>query len=198
MALPSARETGQNGAMSGITIRPARPGDARGIARLDIETWRATYAGVLSTAYLVGLSERHREAGWRAVILREPRDVRVAVGSNGAILGFGSCGPNRADRSFNGEVFTLYVAPDWQNQGIGRRLLIALFRRLVASGRRSAILWVLRDNPSRFFYERLGAQQVSRKPIAVGGTTIEAIAYGWHDLPGFLAEVSSEDREPEP
>jgi hypothetical protein len=75
--------------------------------------------------------------------------------------------------------------------------LIALFRRLVAAGRRSAILWVLRENPSRFFYERLGAHQVNRKPIAVGGTAIEAIAYGWRDLPGFLAEVSSEDRESE-
>jgi ribosomal protein S18 acetylase RimI-like enzyme len=95
-------------------------------------------------------------------------------------------------------VFTLYVAPDWQNQGIGRRLLIALFRRLVAAGRRSAILWVLRDNPSRFFYERLGAHQVRRKALAIDGTAIEAIAYGWEDLPGFLAEVSSEDREPEP
>jgi len=183
--------------MSEITIRLARPGDARGIARLDVETWRATYAGVLSTAYLVGLSERRREAGWRGVILREPRDVRVATDATGAILGFGSCGPNRVDRSFSGEVFTLYVAPDWQNRGIGRRLLIALFRRLVAAGRRSAIVWVLRDNPSRFFYERLGARQVSRKRLAVGGAAVEAIAYGWEDLPGFLAEVSSEDREPE-
>jgi len=184
--------------MSEIMVRPARPGDARGIARLDVETWRAAYAGVLSVDYLVGLSERRREAGWRSVILREPRDVRVAVDAAGAIVGFGSCGPNRGDRSFTGEVFTLYVGPDWQNQGIGRRLLIALFRRLVAAGRQSAILWVLRDNPSRFFYERLGGHQIRRKPLAVGGAAIEAIAYGWPDLPGFLAEVSSEDREPEP
>jgi ribosomal protein S18 acetylase RimI-like enzyme len=184
--------------MSEIIIRPARPGDARGIAGLDIETWRATYAGVLSASYLVGLSERRREAGWRSVILREPRDVRVAADSIGTILGFGSCGPNRGDRFFVGEVFTLYVAPDWQNQGIGRRLLIALFRRLVAAGRRSAILWVLCDNPARFFYERLGGHQVSRKRLAVGGTAIEATAYGWRDLPGFLAAVSNEDREPEP
>jgi ribosomal protein S18 acetylase RimI-like enzyme len=184
--------------MSEITVRPARPGDAHGIARLDVETWRTTYAGVLSTTYLVGLSERRREAGWRGVIQREPRDVRVAVDLTDAILGFGTCGPNRGDPVYTGEVFTLYVAPDWQNQGIGRRLLIALFRRLVGTGRRSAILWVLRDNPSRFFYERLGARQVSRKPIAVGGIAIEAIAYGWPDLPGFLADVSSEDREPKP
>jgi len=193
-----ASETGQNVQMGEITIRPARPGDARGIARLDVETWRATYAGILSATYLVGLSERRREAGWRGVILREPRDVRVATDSIGAMVGFGSCGPNRSDRSFAGEVFTLYVAPDWQNQGIGRRLLITLFRRLVATGRRSAILWVLRDNPSRFFYERLGGQQVSRKALAVGGTAIGATAYGWRDLPGYLAAVSSEDREPEP
>jgi ribosomal protein S18 acetylase RimI-like enzyme len=183
--------------MGEIIIRPARPGDARGIARLDVEIWRTTYAGVLSSSYLVGLSERRREAGWRSVILREPRDVRVAVDSIGVILGFGSCGPNRGDRLFTGEVFTLYVAPDWQNQGIGRRLLIALFRRLVVAGRHSAILWVLRDNPARFFYERLGAQQVARKSLAVGGAAIEATAYGWRDLPGFLAAVSSEDHEPE-
>jgi len=184
--------------MGEITIRAARPADARAIARLDVETWRTTYAGMLSTAYLVGLSERRRELGWRGVILREPRDVRVAVDPDGAICGFGSCGPNRGDRFFTGEVFTLYVAADWQNQGIGRRLLIALLRRLVAAGRRSAIVWVLRDNPSRFFYERLSAQQVSRKTLPVGGAAVEAVGYGWHDLPAFLTTVSSEDREPEP
>jgi ribosomal protein S18 acetylase RimI-like enzyme len=184
--------------MDEITIRPSRPGDAHGIARLDIETWRTTYAGVLSTSYLVGLSARRRENGWRMVILREARDVRVAVDAAGEILGFGSCGPSRSERHFPGEVFTLYVMPDRQNQGIGRRLLIALFRRLVGSGLDAAIVWVLRDNPSRFFYERLGGHQVSRKAIAVGGTTIEAFAYGWRDLPGFLAAVSSDDREQEP
>ncbi len=182
--------------MDEITIRPARPEDAGSIARLDVETWRATYAGVLSTSYLVGLSARRREAGWRMVILREPRDVRVAVDRAGTVLGFGSCGPSRSERHFPGEVFTLYVAPDWQNRGIGRRLLIALFRRLVASGLDAAIVWVLRDNPSRFFYERLGGRQVSSKEIAIGGSRIEALAYGWRDLPGFLAAVSSEDREP--
>jgi ribosomal protein S18 acetylase RimI-like enzyme len=184
--------------MDGIMIRPAQPDDARGIARIDVETWRSTYAGVLSSAYLVGLSEQRREAGWRSVILHEPRDVRIAVDADNDILGFGSCGTNRGDRLFAGEVFTLYVAPDWQNRGIGRRLLIALFRRLVASGRNSAIIWVLRDNPSRFFYQRMGGLQVRHKALAIGGLAIGAVAYGWRDLPGFLATVTSEGHEPKP
>ena len=111
--------------MDEITIRSGRPGDARGIARLDVETWRATYAGILAAPFLVGLSTQRRELGWATVIEREPHDVRVAVNQDGHILGFGSCGRCRGEREFAGEVFTLYVAPDWQNQGIGRRLLLA-------------------------------------------------------------------------
>ncbi|HEV8680670.1 MAG TPA: GNAT family N-acetyltransferase, partial [Stellaceae bacterium] len=61
--------------MDEITIRTARPGDARRIARLDVETWRATYAGILATPFLVGLSATRRELGWATVIEREPRDV---------------------------------------------------------------------------------------------------------------------------
>jgi GNAT superfamily N-acetyltransferase len=183
--------------MDEITIHAARPADARAIARLDIETWRTTYAGILSANYLVGLSRQRREFGWRMAILRDPRDIRVAVDTAGIIQGFGSCGPSRSDRRFPGEVFTLYVAPDWQNKGIGRRLLVALFRRLVASGLDAAIVWVLRDNPARFFYERLGGRIVSHKPIPVGGAVVEALAYGWPDLPAYLAAVSSEDHGPE-
>ena len=182
--------------MDAITIRPARPADAGAIARLDVDTWRTTYAGVLSTDYLVGLSPRRREIGWRMAIQRDPLDIRVAVDGADAVRGFGSCGPSRSERRFPGEVFTLYVAPDWQDRGIGRRLLTALFRRLTASGLDAAIVWVLRDNPARFFYERLGGRMVSHRRIPVGGRMVEALAYGWPDLPAYLAAMRSEDRGP--
>ncbi len=179
--------------MDEITIRAARPGDARRIARLDVETWRATYAGILATPFLVGLSSRRRELGWASVIEREPRDVRVAVDDDGNILGFGSCGRCRAGSEFAGEVFTLYVAPDWQNIGIGRRLLLALFERLVAQGCRSVVIWVLRDNPARFFYERLGGREVQRKAFTVAGSRIAATGYAWRDLPRFLETIAGAD-----
>jgi ribosomal protein S18 acetylase RimI-like enzyme len=183
--------------MNEITIRAARPGDARRIARLDVETWRAAYAGILTTSFLVGLSTQRREHGWAAVIEREPRDVRVAVDSDGNILGFGSCGRCR-DGKFAGEVYTLYIAPDWQNQGIGRRLLLALFERLVDQACGSAIIWVLRDNPGRFFYRRLGGREVQHRMFNVGGKRIEAAGFAWHDLPRFLETASRAADQPEP
>jgi ribosomal protein S18 acetylase RimI-like enzyme len=182
--------------MDELTIRPAGPSDARGIAGLDVETWRETYPGMLPERYLVGLSHRRREFGWREAILSGPGDVLVAVDGRGGIVGFGSCGSNRGDRDYAGEVFTLYVAPEWQNRGLGRRLLRALFARLVAKGRDSAIVWVLASNPARFFYARLGGREVSRRRFAVGGALVEAAGYGWRDLPRYLAAAERQDREP--
>jgi hypothetical protein len=46
---------------------------------------------------------------------------------------------------------------------------------------------VVRANPARFFYERLGGLQVLHKPIPVGGEPIEAAAYGWPDLAAAIA-----------
>jgi len=192
----AARIGAQWRAMDEIAIRNARPGDARDIARLDVETWQATYAGTLSTPYLVGLSEQRRAQGWTRVIAHEPRDVQVAVDADGAILGFGSCGTSRGEPGYTGEVFTLYVAPDMQNQGIGRLLLLALFARLAAQGHRSVVIWVLRDNPARFFYRRLGGKEVRRRLLSFGGGEVPAIAFGWPDLPGFLATIAGAQREP--
>ena len=178
-------------AMDEIAIRAARLEDAGPIARLDVETWRTTYAGILSAPYLVGLSPERRAIGWANVIRREPRDVRVAVTRDGDIVGFGSCGKCRGEPGFTSEVFTLYVAPDWQNQGIGRRLLLAMFARLVSEGHSSAVIWVLRENPARFFYQRLGGKEVRRKLLPFNGTHVAASGYGWRDLPKFLSTIAS-------
>jgi ribosomal protein S18 acetylase RimI-like enzyme len=183
--------------VNAITIRAARVDDAGPVARLDVETWRATYAGILGTPYLAGLSAPRREAGWAHVIRRAPNDVQVALNGDNEVVGFGSCGASRGDPHFTGEVFTLYVAPDWQNQGIGRQLLLSMFRRLVAQGHQSAVIWVLRENPSRFFYQRLGGKEVRQKLLPFNGTEVAASGYGWPDLPGYLAAHTAADRESE-
>lgn len=184
--------------MSEFTIRAARLADAKSIARLDVETWQATYAGILGTPYLAGLSPARRESGWTNVIRRVPEDVRVALNGTGDVVGFGSCGTCRGDPGFTAEVFTLYVGPDWQNRGIGRRLLLAMFGRLVAQGHRTAVIWVLRENPSRFFYQRLSGKEVRQKLLPFNGMQVPASGYGWLDLPGFLAARTGAGEQSEP
>ena len=47
-------------------LRPARPGDAAAIARVHVDTWRSTYAGLLPDRYLVTMSMTRRAAHWGA------------------------------------------------------------------------------------------------------------------------------------
>ena len=162
--------------------------DASDIAEVHIETWRATYAGLIPDAYLVGQSKERREVSWRELIGRRRRATTLVVElPERRVIGFGDCGPTR-DRQlpYSGEVYTLYVLPDWQNQGIGRRLLTGLFEELAAKGAHSAFLWVLSRNPTRFFYEAMGGEPVAERQENFAGATLDETAYAWPDLNGWL------------
>ncbi len=176
---------------SDITLRPARPGDAAAIAKVHVETWRATYAGIVPDAYLVSMTESNQALQWNHTIRRAaaPEAILAAESADvpgGRIVGFGSCGRARG-RPGSGEIFTLYVAPDWQGRGIGRLLLEGLIVRLHESGLSEAVLWVLSDNPARFFYEGLGGRRFAERKERFAGVDLDEAAYAWRDLGAWLA-----------
>jgi ribosomal protein S18 acetylase RimI-like enzyme len=181
-----------------ISLRPARPGDAPAIARVHVETWRATYAGIVPDAYLVSMTESKQALQWNHSIrcAVAPEAVLAAESADlpgGRIVGFGSCGPARG-RPGSGEVFTLYVTPDWQGQGIGRLLLEDLFARLQGGGLDEAVVWVLDANPARFFYEALGGRRIAERKQRFAGVELEEAGYAWRDLGAWLAERDGEVR----
>ncbi len=181
-----------------VSLRPARPGDAPAIARVHVETWRAAYAGIVPDAYLVSMTESKQALQWNHSIRRAvaPEAVLAAESNDlpgGRIVGFGSCGPARG-RPGSGEVFTLYVAPDWQGQGIGRMLLGELFSRLHAGGLGEALVWVLNGNPARFFYEALGGRRIAERKQRFAGVELDEAGYAWSDLGAWLAARSGEER----
>jgi len=124
-----------------IRIRRASRHDAAAIGRVHVETWQATYAGLLPDSMLVAMSDV-RQSAWWSQLLQDPAEARgvfVADDRDMGVVGFGSCGPVRDPpeglpegldgRELKvGEVYTLYVEPDFQNLGLGRKLLGTLFR----------------------------------------------------------------------
>ncbi len=101
-------------------------------------------------------------------------------------MGFATSGPARAvaaaEALGQGEIETLYVLDDWRDRGIGRRLMRAAAGHLAAIGCASAFLWVLRDNPSRWFYARLGGKPSAEALVEVGGQAVSQMAYVWAPL----------------
>jgi len=185
-----------------IGIRMARPADAPGIARVYVDSWRETYAGVLPDAGLLRMSKTEQTAGWTRTIkasnLRNP--VLVASDEESNVYAFSSAGPSR-DRSlpYEGEVYTLYVAPGWTGQGLGTALLSSVFRLFSKANCQGVVIWALGDNPSRFFYESLGGRIVAEREHAMWGRTMREVGYGWNALElGPPKQRVGRDAEPEP
>ncbi len=85
-----------------------------------------------------------------------------------------------------GEIETLYVLDDFRERGIGRRLMRALAAHLAETGCRSVFVWVLRDNPSRWFYQRLGGRPVAEAHVQVGGQPVTQTAFVWDPIERLL------------
>jgi len=165
-----------------IKLRPAVSSDARAIARIQVETWRSTYPGMVPDRALIDMNIDNKARSWRATLERPDAAGAVLLAEVPAegVIGFASAGQNRhANLPFAGEVQTLYVLPDWQNQGIGRQLLTGSFAALRGRGIASAMVWVLADNPARFFYERMGGRRAGERDENLWGALLHEIAYGW-------------------
>ena len=186
-----------------ITIRRARLSDSVPIAAVHVAAWRSTYPGILPDGYLARLSVP-RQAGHYERAIRAGVGVHVAtasgmdLGPEGGpprVVGFATSGPARAPQSAEllgqGEIETLYVLDDWRDRGIGRRLMRAAAGHLAAIGCASAFLWVLRDNPARFFYERAGGIRIAERMETLWGRRLGQCAYGWLDLRAAAARLAS-------
>ncbi len=168
------------------SIRPAQPKDADAIARVYVETWRNTYAGLLPDRVLVKMSLERQCKSWSRTLATDQRVLVVEHG--GDIVGFGSCGRNRLRRlDYTGEIYTLYVLPDFHGRGLGRRLLEGLFDSLIGQDHDSTLLWVLATNPSRFFYEAMGGRRIAERDERMWGHALHEVAYGWRPLAPLIS-----------
>ena len=90
-------------------------------------------------------------------------------------------GRNRArSLQFEGELYELYLRPEFQGLGFGRRLFSAARRDLAQSGLRSTVVWALSDNETALdFYRHLGGRMVARSSERFGNKTLDKVAFAW-------------------
>ncbi|MCG8423292.1 MAG: GNAT family N-acetyltransferase [Proteobacteria bacterium] len=145
------------------TIRVAgRPGDARAIARVHVDSWHATYGhGLLPRQYLDRLTVPDLTTRWRRRLARPHHQTGVWVAEIAhEVIGFAECGPCVQDRSllaFAGEVYMLYVHPDCLGRGIGSALLDRSMADLASRPFYWIAVWVVEGNRrARAFYRAHG------------------------------------------
>ncbi len=170
-------------------IRAATAADALAIAAVHVASWDETYHGLLSEAVIAENTEERRRALWERVLRDGTREVFVAVGDDGEVVGFicGGAMPavirGRAPiAGYDAYVDALYVLAAEHGRGRGRALLGALALRLRERGFRALGLHVVAANPAVRFYEHLGARFIHAEALAAHAGDGGQSAYGWSDL----------------
>jgi ribosomal protein S18 acetylase RimI-like enzyme len=137
-----------------VEVRLALPDDAPAIETIRVLGWRTAYRHVFPPADLDALPIDPDR--WRGRLHVPPPGWTTIVCVDAAqVVGFATIGPSR-DEDGPGELYAIYVDPDAWSTGAGRTLLADAEARLAAQYR-TALLWVLEDNPrARRFYERAG------------------------------------------
>ena len=118
-----------------MLIEPATADDARAVAQIHVDAWRAAYAGIFPDDYLAAQSVDARETMWRESIEKREPELLVAR-LDGRVIGWISFGTSRDEGAAaeGGEVWALYLDPRHVATGAGRALWLRARERLITRG----------------------------------------------------------------
>ena len=163
-----------------IEVRPAKAADAAAVASTHDEAWRSAYQGIIPGAELEKLINRRGPQWWDSAIRKGSRVSVLIFGDK--VAGYANYGRNRArSLHFEGEIYELYLRPEFQGLGFGRRLFTSAKRDLAQSGLQSLVVWALSDNePAVGFYRALAGKAVARSSERFGTRVLDKVAFGWN------------------
>ena len=133
-----------------LTLRPFDPEDLEAVFALVARTIEISYAGVYERSAIDHFHEHHTKD-----------EIRLGAGRGWTVLLEGADGLLATGTLVADNVDRMYVAPEHQGRGLGRRVLAALEQRAVETGVRTVRLAA--SLPSRAFYEYLGYRLVSQE-----------------------------------
>jgi GNAT superfamily N-acetyltransferase len=161
-------------------IRPAEPRDAIDIASIHASSWENAYAGLIPYKSLRGMIVRRGESWWSQAI-KSSNSVLLAKVDDKSI-GYATLGRNRTKQlAAEGEIFELYLRPEYQGLGFGAHLFSAARERLINFGMKGTVVWALEDNNrATNFYQSLGGVDLAEGTETFEGKSLRKIAYVWH------------------
>lgn len=183
--------------MADVNVRPARPGEAGEVARVQRTSWARAGTSVVPSAVLDRLVAEEVVARWAATIEAPPTSGHhvLVARERETIVGMVAFGPaehddasslqdgpdglaaEAADSGPTGEIATLLVEPRWGRRGHGSRLLAATVDIARDDGLANLITWVPEnDNSARTFFGSAGWQEAGWiRTLDADGTPLREI-----------------------
>ena len=151
--------------------------------------WKQSYKNIIEASFLDNLKfENILET--RKNLINQERGIHLVVSVDNQVVGFCDAGmfffkekqifsaAQKSKRKELGEIYAIYVDPNYQKKGIGKLLFLESKHRLTKSGLTPFLVWTLKDNyPARSFYEKNGGIKVDEILIQIGDRRYIEIGY---------------------
>lgn len=152
-------------------IRYATYVDAKILGQIHALSWKVAYKNIVPDEILDNITiekrikffEKALTEGWEEDALIFKDDIAVGL------ICIGKCRDNDKDES-TGEIWGIYLHPNYWNQGVGTELITWGLNELKHINFKEITLWVLENNlNARKFYEKMGfSHDGTIKEITIG------------------------------
>jgi len=163
-----------------VDIRNARSQDATAIADVHQAAWTGAYAGIIPHNALNKMLARRGREWWASAISRQAGILVIELGDE--VVGYATIGRNRTSQiAADGEIYELYVMPEYQGVGLGSQLFEAAKSMLANHGMKGVVVWALEDNANACdFYYGKGGRDIAEGTESFDGRVIKKVAFVWH------------------
>lgn len=168
-----------------MEIRETRLEDAVGIAKVQVDSWRTTYKGIVPESFLNSMHYDLYENRFKEYFIEKDPISFVAIDSNRHIVGFIAGGENRLRDTYTEydcELHTIYIIKDYQRNQIGSKMIKRLVESLIKQNHHKMIVQVLAENSAKTFYEKTGAKYLGSSTISITEKELEESIYGWDNI----------------
>lgn len=169
--------------IANIGFREATVADCLAVARVHVRSWQESFAGIVPQTFLDKRSIAQRAKAFEQGFGAPSYKMYVAEVPERGVVGFADFGEPRENiDSYEGELYAIYLLPEFQRKGLGGRLFNLGVEYFIRSGKSSMYLLALEVSPYRSFYEKMGGQVVGRQQVEIEGVRYDELVYGWDSL----------------
>lgn len=165
-----------------FVVRQATLEDADALARLHANSWRQTYRGQLTDAFLDGPILEDRLALWRERLTQPSLHQGIWVATRADVPVGLACAYAQHDPQWGTLLENLHVAHEHKRQGVGQLLFATVRQWAMHSSQAPWLhLWVLASNhAAQRFYQGLDAEhKESGTWHAPDGSCLAQLCYVW-------------------
>ena len=144
------------------------------------DAWRYAYAGIIPGLTLERMIARRGPAWWSRMHARGFH--ALVLDCDGTLAGYATLGRSRAPGRARprGEIYELYLRPEYQGCGLGRRLFAEARRTLARHGLPRLTVWALSDNELACrFYRAMGGAEAARAEDRFCGVPLAKTGFAW-------------------